>query len=123
MDERWLNLRPLSPIATPAEIARFARFLRREGTHLLWTGYRNPKGYGSIRFRGEMLAAHRLAFALANDGFPVWPYQVAHRCDRPACCAPGCLLLSTQAENNEDQWRIRESPLSTKGVVPSTLDS
>ncbi|MGV8973210.1 MAG: HNH endonuclease [Rhodoglobus sp.] len=81
--------------------------------HLIWTGpiqldRHGLPGYGMAQYRGETVAAHRLAFAFASGGFPPKPFIVAHRCDRKLCCAPNCLLNSTQGENNRDQWRLKE---------------
>ena len=49
----------------------------------IWTGARNPKGYGVVWYRGRSYLAHRLAWELAHAETATGP--VRHRCDIRAC--------------------------------------
>ena len=74
----------------------------------LWTGHKDPDGYGRIRAGGRgkyrVVLTHRLAYALAHG-----PFQhglvVRHTCDTPACCNPSHLVLGTHLDNQADKVR------------------
>lgn len=94
---------------TPAQIA--AGFFRRveKGApdkcwH--WTGDRTPGGYGTIRHvrcgRRRHIAAHRLAWELANQLSLTAADVVLHTCDTPSCCNPAHLRRGTQSDNMRD---------------------
>lgn len=91
-------------VETGGLAGRLARRLRKndETGCLIWTGYRNPKGYGSISISpGKPGFAHRVAWELENGAIPDG-LCVLHRCDMPACCNVGHLFLGTRADNNAD---------------------
>lgn len=68
----------------------------------VWTGYRDPAGYGVIkRVPLGRKRAHRLAYAAFN-GSPVG-LLVRHTCDNPSCVNPKHLLLGTNADNIRDR--------------------
>jgi hypothetical protein len=69
---------------------------------LEWTGYRLPKGYGTIRIAGKNVYAHRFAWALAHVPIPTGQW-VLHHCDNPPCCEPTHLFLGTNADNVADK--------------------
>jgi len=78
----------------------------------VFTGYKNPKGYGRIDVNSKPVYAHRLAFELAFGPIPdgLW---VLHRCDNPSCCNPEHLWLGTNNDNIRDMLR---KDRSLKGV-------
>jgi hypothetical protein len=69
----------------------------------LWTGAlsRRNCGYGRLRFKGRMVAAHRLSWQLTQGQIPRG-LHVLHLCDEPQCVNPSHLFLGTQSENNRD---------------------
>lgn len=67
-------------------------------------GYIGKNGYGQKKYRGKVVAAHRLAYALAN-GLDVFTMSgsVLHSCDNPVCVNPKHLRLGTHVENMRDR--------------------
>lgn len=72
------------------------------------TGYCQPDGYGRKKYKGKVVLAHRLAYALANnlDVFTMGGV-VMHSCDNPKCINPAHLRLGTIQENNADKLSKR----------------
>jgi hypothetical protein len=73
---------------------------------LVWTGFLDAKGYGSIvSYAGgkKMLKAHRVAYALYNGGHvPFTNLLVCHHCDNPSCVRPDHLFVGTAVDNMQD---------------------
>ena len=71
-----------------------------------WHGIRNEKGYGRLTAgRGVNLKAHRVAFALSNNGFVADDINVLHTCDNPPCCNPAHLFTGTMKDNTQDMLK------------------
>lgn len=67
----------------------------------IWRGPKDKAGYGYALFGRRKVAAHRLAYEIANGPIPDGR-MVCHRCDRPLCIAPPHLYAGTQADNMRD---------------------
>ena len=67
----------------------------------LWTGSKDPKGYGYLREGTKSIRVHRIAYELHNGSIPNGKC-VCHRCDNPSCLNPNHLWLGTHRENMED---------------------
>jgi hypothetical protein len=62
-----------------------------------WTGGRNTKGYGRIKWFDKHTTAHRVAFFLGKG---YWPKNYAlHDCDYKLCCNYFHLYDGTSSDN------------------------
>ena len=76
-----------------------------------WKGFRNEQGYGRTWINDKGYYAHRVIFALANEGVidrsaPKNRYAfgyIMHTCDNPPCCNPAHLRACTHGENIADK--------------------
>ena len=66
-----------------------------------WQGYKLPKGYGEVSFKGKLFRAHRLAYEFGIGPIPEGKL-VLHKCDNPSCCNPKHLYLGTYLDNARD---------------------
>ena len=83
-------------------LARFwAKATRTDGCWI-WTGARNPKGYGRFSLRGKTRRAHRVAWLATHGHWPPDSLMVCHSCDNPSCVRPDHLYLGTAATNQRD---------------------
>ncbi|MGP9804056.1 HNH endonuclease [Paracoccus sp. NSM] len=78
----------------------FADRLAQKGECLVWQGCVGRDGYGHVRHKGKVVAAHRLAFELASGCAPNG--HVLHSCDNPLCCNPAHLSVGTHRDNMQD---------------------
>ena len=74
---------------------------RLETPCMEWQSFWGEEKYGSVHYRGKMVGAHRLAYALAT-GADIDGQMIRHRCDNPPCINPDHLEQGTQADNSHD---------------------
>ena len=82
---------------------RFWPKIRRDGACLVWTAYKNRKGYGEFSISPSQSAlAHRVAWFLT---YGYWPTDcLLHSCDTPACVNPEHLREGSRTENNAEMY-------------------
>lgn len=76
----------------------------KSGDCWIWTGARDPNGYGRINHKTLLYGCrlvHRIAWEITNGPIPGNLF-VCHRCDNPSCCNPDHLFLGTQFDNMRD---------------------
>jgi hypothetical protein len=66
---------------------------------LIWTGYRNPKGYGRVSIGGRLVMAHRAVYELLRVEVIPPEQQLDHLCRQPACVNPDHLEPVSNATN------------------------
>lgn len=81
-----------------------------------WQGARNTSGYGTLKWEGKRVQAHRVAYFLTHGGIKLMTgfrdigkaarYRrfVLHRCDNKACCNPAHLFLGSMGTNLKDAY-------------------
>lgn len=72
---------------------------------LVWTGWRDPGGYGQIRTGTEgepRIKTHRAAWVIANGQIPDGK-MILHHCDNPPCCNPDHLYVGDAFDNMRDK--------------------
>ena len=67
-----------------------------------WLGAIGGRGYGNFGFDGRTVAAHRVAFYLANGR---WPKLACHTCDNKACVNPAHLYDGDKSSNQLDYYQ------------------
>ncbi len=82
--------------------AVLSRITVNETGCLVYTEYRNKKGYGRLRHNGKKTLVHRLIYRAVFGSFN-YELQVNHHCDNPACINPAHLYLGTHADNMKDR--------------------
>lgn len=69
----------------------------------VWLGFRDPDGYGHLKWGGRSPGAHRISWWLHNGPIPDETPHVLHHCDNPSCVRPSHLWLGTDADNVRDR--------------------
>lgn len=76
-----------------------SRILRLPGPCWIWTGAKNPRGYGNIGFKGKTYKAHRFVYERLVGPIPEG-MTLDHLCFNSLCVNPEHLEPCTNAENN-----------------------
>lgn len=83
-------------MATPTQ--RFLAKVEKTPTCWLWTGTKNPNGYGRFSHNGRTVQAHRFSYEMHIDTIPPG-MQLDHLCRVRHCVRPNHLEPVTQQEN------------------------
>lgn len=71
-----------------------------------WSGPRDSRGYGHLRWNGRAARAHRVAYELTKGQIPKGEGHhgicVMHICDNKVCCNPSHLALGSHNDNMAD---------------------
>jgi len=76
----------------------FDKTQRYEGGCLIWTGCKDPKGYGSINIERRHVKVHRFAYETVFGAIPKG-LEIDHLCRNPSCVEPTHLEAVTSREN------------------------
>lgn len=70
----------------------------------LWTGAKNPNGYGQFFIGDRTVHAHRYAWATYMQERPLPPSDlfIMHTCDNPGCVRPTHLIAGSHKDNMAD---------------------
>jgi hypothetical protein len=75
---------------------------RNENGCWIWSGSKDPDGYGNIRDGQKMKRAHRVSWELHNGPIPSGVH-ILHKCNNPSCVNPEHLKLGNHTENMQDR--------------------
>jgi len=69
-----------------------------QGDCLVWTGYRDKRGYGRLAVNGKLMLAHRFAWEGVNGPIPAGKW-LDHICWNTSCVNTSHLRIASSAEN------------------------
>lgn len=79
-------------------VRRFWKYVRKTDSCWLWTGTKDPTGYGRLHRNRR---AHRIAWVIHNGPIPRDLY-VCHKCDVRLCVNPDHLFVGSNLDNRRD---------------------
>jgi hypothetical protein len=97
---------------------RFLQYVHKSEDCWIWTGHKNPQGYGRINVGGKLMMATHISWEIFNGKIPERLY-VLHHCDNPPCVRPDHLFLGTKKDNAQDalsKGRLKFQPRKTRCV-------
>lgn len=68
----------------------------------LWLGTTTKSGHGQIRYHGDLIYTHVMAYFLETLSWPDKGEIVRHTCDTPNCVNPEHLILGSHTDNMHD---------------------
>lgn len=89
------------------ELERFLSRVEKSSSCWIWTGPKNPAGYGRFSWNGKRTLAHRWSYRHFKGPFPE-DLDVWNHCGNALCVNPDHLCLSRDPEwNPKDKTRIQ----------------
>ena len=92
-------VRTLLDRLTPEVEARFWSKVDSTGDCWVWTAYSRDGKYGSMKVRGDLFMAHRVAWVIANRREVPTGLVIDHLCRNTHCVNPNHLEPVTEREN------------------------
>lgn len=87
---------------TDEQIMRFFnQVVEGENGCRVWIGVCNHAGYGQVTINRKPMAAHRVAYVIANGSIPAG-MVIRHKCDNPPCVHFEHLETGTHKQNSQD---------------------
>lgn len=77
---------------------RFLRKVQKTNRCWLWTGGRQPRGYGGFVLNGKKIGAHVASYLLFVGEIPDGQ-EIDHKCNVPQCVRPSHLRPMTRSDN------------------------
>jgi len=100
---------------------RFLSFIdKQENDCWLWTGAKNPSGYGMFTIGRKLKLAHRISWEFTY-GFEPESLAVCHRCDTRNCVNPEHLFLGDSKDNALDKMK-KGRHIQAYGNTKLTID-
>lgn len=104
--------------------AAFEKFVNRTDTCWLWTGAKNPNGYGVFRVGRLQSGVHRWAWQWAHGAIPNG-LEVHHTCHVRLCVNPTHLAIMTRRQNLQNRrfhsWQGIDGRVATIDTEPVTV--
>lgn len=88
----------LTPMRGKPLEERFWRLVDKTEDCWMWTGHKNPEGYGNFANKGVTWKAHRLAYTLVVGEIPE-DMTLDHDCNNPPCVRPDHLQPMSRVDN------------------------
>lgn len=101
--------------------ASFWSMVDKTGDCWLWTGYRQPDGYGQFRANSKFYNSHKFAYELAYGPVPDG-LEVMHTCDQPHCCNVAHMHLGTHLDNMRDCYNKRRHAFGMRNTRAKLTD-
>jgi hypothetical protein len=103
---------------------RFEHYVNRTESCWLWTGGRNPAGYGTFRVSEVQAGAHRWAWQWANGPISEG-MEIHHACHVRLCVNPEHLVMMTRKQNLQNRqfgsWKGIDNRVDGMTTEPLTV--
>lgn len=114
---KWVRQNPTARPAPPRsrpEVRFWAKVLKGQNCWE-WQADANRRGYGSFRYQGKIVRAHRYAWYLENGEIPDG-MEIDHQCRNTRCVRPEHLKVVSRKQNQENLGLSRANTSGHRGV-------